>query len=719
MVRLKRITISAFRSFLNEETVEFSGSGLWGVRGYNHDTGGSSGAGKSTLGYAIAYALGFCPYAATELQSNLTEEPMRVSLELETDEGIVVINRGKTNSVKTPTKTVTSAKAIQEKIKELVGLPQDFLAALTFHQQGEPGTFLSMTDSHKKEFLSQLLGLEEIEDQIEAATKSYKTLEEDIGKLDASLSVLAPLLVLPEPVKQHTDELVRDEISELSVKIDKNNQSLKGWESLLHKYSNDYWANRKALESSQANDLQALKGNNENIRSSRIQPDVSKVSPEEIELRAALNECERRLELERKRILSLRHELAKKILANSNDYNYNYGLAENEHIWQEEILDYEAKISKAKERKCPTCKQEWTNSNDQIAVWNSQVEALLVKVQTCLKARGVARELSEVGEKLDLESKEFDSKMAVELQRLMETRDNIQKLCQDKETKRFSVLVEWKSRIALEDLQLESKVTNLKQVHQTQLYEMEKTFNADSAGASAEYNEAKELNATLNTKLTELQSSFKNIATNNDWAQRNYLEAKRRYDETASKIHALELQKIDWSTQLSKEKDFVAALKSFLGAIFDEVLAEISVETNELLKQVPNVATTVVQFTSEKITGKGVAKQEIRPIIIKSGKSIPLKAGLSGGQFTSVDLAVDLAVGIVVSQRTSKTPGWLILDESFDGHDVPVKEACLAMLKKAAGNRLIIIIDHASEVKDMFDAYVDVESRNDISWVKH
>lgn len=719
MVRLKKLTMVGFRSFVNEEVIEFPEHGLIGVRGFNLDTQGSSGSGKSTIGYAIAYALGYCPYPATTLQSNLTAQPMQVDLELTCDEGKVVIRRGSINKVLTPTKTITSAKAIQEKIKEIVGLPLDFLAALTFHQQKEPGVFLSMADGAKKEFLAQLLGLEEIETGIETANKTAKVLEENVGKLEAAKGVLTPLLIEPVSVTAITNELVHDEIRGVNEELTTAEQALKGWELLLHKYNDENFDKIAALKKKNSLELEALKGKHETSRSLDIPPDVSVKNSTELELEIAIKECDRRIEILRKQTLAERDTHNKSLNELNARYNkyFNINGKFEEVLRQIEIVN--KNITEAESQKCVTCGQKWTDSGENIQVWKGQLEKLDQELMVCRDAAMQTKILGDSIQILKANLTKFESAKAAELQDLLATHDNIFALLEQERSKRNSALDTWHMRRGLKEAKISEELASLTQKHQNSLFELDKLFNANTASASAEYNLVKSHIAELNAELLKLEATFQKIAGDNDWKRRGYEEELKRYNETKDKIDKINQQKLDFERQLAIEKDMSVALKSFLGSIFDEVLEEISNETNELLKQVPNVATTTIQFTSEKITGKGVAKQEIRPIIVKSGRAIPLKAGLSGGQFTSVDLAVDLAVGIVVSRRTDKTPGWLILDESFDGHDVPVKEACLAMLKKVANDRLIIIIDHTSEIKEMFDSYVDVKSRNDTSWVDH
>ncbi len=181
--------------------------------------------------------------------------------------------------------------------------------------------------------------------------------------------------------------------------------------------------------------------------------------------------------------------------------------------------------------------------------------------------------------------------------------------------------------------------------------------------------------------------------------------------------HGLALKPLQ--AELKAEQDFQALIgrTGFLGSIFEEVLREISEETNLILASVANTAHVTLNFLSEVSTQKGKINKEIRPVIQISGHSADLKSGASGGMGTSIGLAVDLAVATVVSRRTNTWPGWLIQDESFEGLDQVSKETCMEILKKHACNRLILVVDHASETKELFTNFIDIEFQNGVSRV--
>ena len=70
-------------------------------------------------------------------------------------------------------------------------------------------------------------------------------------------------------------------------------------------------------------------------------------------------------------------------------------------------------------------------------------------------------------------------------------------------------------------------------------------------------------------------------------------------------------------------------------------------------------------------------------------------------------------VGSKVAERIRS----IILDEPMDGLDGMGREIVLDLLKNIAKDRLIIVIDHAQELKAAFESVIRVEKRNNTSIV--
>lgn len=181
-IRITRVKIQGFRSFRDlQDSGELPANGIGLIRGVNKDTGGSSGAGKSTFALAVAYAFGYCPYPATKLQCWLPGSPkLQVEVHFEGPQGVGVLWRGERVALEINGVLKEGPGPVDTALKDFLGLDTALLEALCYRRQKAPGLFLSMTDADKKQFLGQLLGLEEIETKIESAQQS-------INKLDGSL----------------------------------------------------------------------------------------------------------------------------------------------------------------------------------------------------------------------------------------------------------------------------------------------------------------------------------------------------------------------------------------------------------------------------------------------------------------------------------------------------------------------------------------------------
>ena len=174
--------LQAFRSFVEPSRFNFPPRGLRIIRGRNLDTGGSSGAGKSSVNLGLAYAMGYCPFPATELQSWFTDDPPRAEVGLQTPEHQLSVDRG--NGLRLVVdgdkKKALKGKAAEAELTKHLGLSPAMLSALTFRQQRSDGTFLSKTNVEIQEFFTTVLGLEVYERAYDDAIKKANALEQDM-----------------------------------------------------------------------------------------------------------------------------------------------------------------------------------------------------------------------------------------------------------------------------------------------------------------------------------------------------------------------------------------------------------------------------------------------------------------------------------------------------------------------------------------------------------
>ena len=169
----------------------------------------------------------------------------------------------------------------------------------------------------------------------------------------------------------------------------------------------------------------------------------------------------------------------------------------------------------------------------------------------------------------------------------------------------------------------------------------------------------------------------------------------------------------DWS----READFAKLVgrEGYLGSIFDEILEEIAAETNSILVALPNVAHVTVEFLTESVTKSGTTSRDIKTVLRVNGTETTAKGGLSGGQQSAVEWAMDLAVGAVIGRRLGVAMAFLMLDETFDGLDTVTKEAALEVLQTYAQDRLVLVVTHANEFKEFFTTSLDIEFKEGVS----
>jgi DNA repair exonuclease SbcCD ATPase subunit len=167
--------------------------------------------------------------------------------------------------------------------------------------------------------------------------------------------------------------------------------------------------------------------------------------------------------------------------------------------------------------------------------------------------------------------------------------------------------------------------------------------------------------------------------------------------------------------QVNAEKDFCALLgkEGFLGVIFEEVLSEVAHEANDILRQLANTSHVSVAFRTENAKGK----RAINAVFNVDGYEATRQSGLSGGMGASADLAIDLGICSVIEKRLGRFPGWLMLDETFNGMPKNVKEAAFEILEKFSRDRLVIVVDHSTEMKASFRQVLTVTNENGTSRV--
>jgi DNA repair exonuclease SbcCD ATPase subunit len=116
----------------------------------------------------------------------------------------------------------------------------------------------------------------------------------------------------------------------------------------------------------------------------------------------------------------------------------------------------------------------------------------------------------------------------------------------------------------------------------------------------------------------------------------------------------------------------------------------------------------------ENKSGSVVAKMSDNLII--NGSSVGL-GFLSGGERKCLSLAIDLALLDTYMSFSSLDLSPIILDEPFDHLDSINRSRIFELLQEASKTKQIIVIDHSSEFKTLFDNIITINKRNEISTI--
>jgi DNA repair exonuclease SbcCD ATPase subunit len=684
------------------------------LQGRNKNTGGGSGAGKSSFIRAINYALGTCDTPSTDLQTWGLKDPPAVKLEIVCDQQELTISRGKkcdqqeltisrgkkfdlrVNDVPEP----GSASQKDQRILQAVGLNglnYKTLQALTYRGQRKPGLFLSQTDAEKKEFLTPLLGLDKFEKIIEDSAANLRTLETSLERLtaerdaysrglaaalgDRDVNTFAAGITMNEDEhKKLADSIAAKEADITNLRAAYSRARLEGEDEA------------KKAEAAFADQIRDAFARIQELKATSI---AARGSSEVERLSQMVSQCQLRIDRLTTEDLvrrdSVRHELTQlQVRLDGARRDVAVGPAA---LREKQRL--EAEYEQLAASVCPTCERPWEETErkkEQLAEQLASVRQTIDKAEAAkLRVNAVLAEMKPLQvpfvpnptiTTLQGAQSVAATQLAAEKQRVDSER---------------AVLV----------AQRERAIAEAHSVHEVWCRK------AGAAGVAAR--------STAQGRMDELQSAAEHARQGLavDHARRSALQSTlatlraklQEVERLQAQLQSAETKVSEVYAEFCVEKDFAQLIgrEGFLGAIFDEVLAEISDETNQLLASVANTRHCTLRFQSESTSQKGTIKKSIVPVVTVHGHETTISAGLSGGMLSAVELAVDLAVGAVISRRSGCCPGWLILDESFDGLGALEKESCLEILQTYAQDRLVIVVDHSSETQGLFTKRVVIE----------
>jgi DNA repair exonuclease SbcCD ATPase subunit len=665
VLKLIKYSFSGIGRFAEKQTIDLeSRSHLIQIDGRNVNTGGSSGAGKSTTVEALAFLLGISEIPATQLQSRITDSPIWVQGEFE---GNITITRSKKDGlvIETPEETVSgNSKLAEEKLDEIIGVNRDLLKTMCYKRQKQGGFFLNLTPKQSYEFLVQCLDLREYQSKVlkleETIKNKYKPrkieLESSTQTLKESIDQLKILL------DQKTKPILPESIDTTGLEL-----SLKVLQQKLDNLSYQFNQNKELIGEKPIKPVNISFDKQEEL-------DIINKQIEDIKKIIQKNITNKQTEIEQA------NSAISKIKEKINEVNkFKKAAIDLDEI----ILKLDTQRQHLKAGDCPTCLREWqTDQNkNKLEEIEKDIQNKTQTVQSYLK------ELEKIPHYKMMESK------AIEL--LEQKKSQPINILEEKD---LSELQD-KNRILLNEKENTQSIQNQKYLEKLNTWNQQFSFLNENfrANESAIKDEMSEITKTIdynNLNLKNYNQALKNYETDC-----KNIEDKIENSKKELKDKLEELDKTNREAVLSEES--IRLIKNFTLQKFQDTLTHIGQRATEIINAIPNMANAVIFFENNKETKTGSIKNEVNAVInLEGDSSIPIKT-LSGGERTSADFAIDLAVGEMIENMTQKGVNFLVIDEGFDGLDSVSKIECLEILKSLNTDKKILMVDHSSEVKEM------------------
>ena len=685
MFKIKNIYIKNFLSFVGEHQVNFPDSGLISLKGCcDNNSSLSNGAGKSSLLEAIAYIFDYCSSPATELQSWFSDVDFIVSAELINENESLKVTRGPGVYEVFCNDVLYKSNHAKEFMKKLLYSPE-LIAFMTYRPQGVSGNFLSLNNSDKYQFLSNLLDLSNIENIIENANISFKNIEKNI--LEKSN--------LMESYKRENELLEKYKI-DLLEKIKSYREKNDILETRKRTISNERRVNYLELFEKEKNklflDKETLEKNKQQIYVSFNEKKIEKANQyiRKINLiKSDMQNTQNEFDFVNEEILeSLTKDIEEKQLSLSNNLT-SLKSAEDKIVVKEKLIN---QLKALLSNTCFVCNQSWLSDG-----------VLIKKIQDDLFDINMT-------EKKMPYMIEIVQKIKNEITILQKEQENLLNVFKVKKTNEECV-----QKINFYEKQCEIELNKLELEYTQELNNVNlliNNLNNDISNLSTNIqNKERYDTQKLNNDLQNIDES---IVKNNEVIQ----DLKNQFSLLDSRIKKDELNEINESiSKYNFDKNIELEIlnclgkENFFSLIFQELMYSISCFANKMLSNIPNANLFHIEFENDKLTQKGNLKRGINLKIFQKGFERPFKM-LSGGEKCAINLAIDTAISQIISHRMGKSFGWMVFDEPFDAMDAFSKMESIEVLKQIAVNKLIIIVEHTNDLNEMFDKNILINKCN-------
>lgn len=754
MLVLKSLTFSGIGRFVESQTINFEQlSSLTQVEGQNNQTNGSSGSGKSTILKAHDWLLGLDGPSTTILQSRLTDDHIKVTGYYDYDGVPIKIERGRKLLIEFPDETITgSSKITEERLDSIIGMPRELFRKILHKRQNEGGFFLDLGPSQTHQFLTKCLNLQKEQVKIEKLdliladlTKKEVILKSQVESnksgLEATQSAISSLGEAPancenpdslEVLKQkhieatETHRLVITTLKSQMGEFEKTRPQFitapydRSKILQLEEQINDLNLRKLTIEKDESDrqskvkekisELQIAISNLNNVELSRQSEVKNKISAIQVEISKIQSSEQTRQNSVRASISALQVESIK-----------NQALVSQGNRAKEEAMELVKELQKIRNSMCPTCEQPWIN--DAAKAKESQILGKISEhKKTVISGTEAQNKIISINEQLELFKKDLEPQ---NLQIVEGLNVNITELKKQLAPIVIPEAIELSYKIEYLKSDLKTSVefidrrnllaNNLLQISSIldleRKSESEHQFREDQKKQLmiVDWNKSQTLlreqhNSSIHFAMEQVNDA-KRALEEAEYRIRAFEEAKARFEESSVKLQKQvelyttmlfsvnnELSSVQEEIGLATELKL--AIKSYLSCSFESALESIGDAATKRIRRLPNMATSTLQLDGLKENKDGKVKEEVNAIISMDGEiGVPVKS-LSGGERSSVDLAIDLSVIEFIEETTQKGINIMELDECFTGLDSQNILEALEMLKENNPNKKIILIDH-------------------------
>lgn len=694
-------------NFLSWKELNFNISkGATLVDGWNQDDQRSEGSGKS----AILNAVSWCIFGKVPKDANvddvIKDGETSCSVVLEFDNGDAIVRSRKPNDLYLLKAGATvkgkDARETQTYIEEYIGCNFETFCQSVYFAQNYDKKFLSSNQEEKGKILSSIQNLQVFDKARKQVMDLLKIEESNISNLKNQVKIEEVNLNNYSSQKIMLDSFIKD-------KIQKHKQQ----QSMLIQQRDMVSGHVKRteldmqtiIEKASIIDLQALESDEAELSKvkSEYNTQLSGVLYQRSQI-DAIKKASQAKEIEGRSLATKYASYEKKMETSkttksprvaSLEMNRDFALDLTKNQSRNRLLtkikqleDFIANPTKT----CPSCGTELASadtSHSQKELESIRLEVIQVEAQAKDQAAQFESHIQQELQNIVIEEETLAAEMVNTLAQL----EAVSQYLDQNPVPSLDVLNKQEAEIKAVISQIEQAVfqTNLKKNEFAQLINQHGTLSNQLTN--------------YNQQLQQFEQSISQLGEPDvaqDEAKLNSLDSEiAKAGEKLNELQNLVETSNKHVQRLESLKEGFKEIKSY---IFTNALKELNYRTNQYLNDLFETDATI-KFTTED--------QKIESKLTLSGKDRSLGL-LSGGQNRRFNLAVDLAISDLVSNRKSSKLGILIFDEYFKDLSEISMEKSLDLLKSRKSP--VILIEHNSLFKNIIDNTFFVRLENGTSF---